>query len=351
VTTDFWRGKKVFVTGNTGFKGSWLSLWLYRRGALVRGYSLKPPTNPSMFRLCRLDKLFRTTIGDIRDYKLLKAEMTAFQPDIVFHLAAQPLVLESYKEPLLTYSTNVLGTANVLEAALKTPTARAVVNVTSDKCYENSGLARRFTEGDRLGGNDPYSSSKACAELVNAAYQHSFYSQAEGRGLASARSGNVIGGGDWAENRLLPDFFRAAENRKPLLLRNPSHTRPWQHVLEPLNGYLLLAERLYKNPGKYSSAWNFGPASSQSRPALDVVKLACKAWGKGASYRLAPAGGARHEAPRLELDCRKAASLGWKPKWKLENAVCETVRWMKARAEGRDMLGLSLEQIAEYETL
>ena len=351
MTADFWRGKKVFITGNTGFKGSWLSLWLYRRGALVRGYALKPPTNPSMFRLCRLDRLFPTSIADVRDFKTLKAEMTAFRPDVVFHLAAQPLVLESYKEPLLTYSTNVMGTANVLEAALRTPSARAVINITSDKCYENSGRAQRFAESDRLGGKDPYSSSKACAELVNAAYLSSFYSKSESRGLASARSGNVIGGGDWADNRLLPDFFRAVENDKPLELRNPSHTRPWQHVLEPLNGYLLLAEKLYKNPARYSSSWNFGPARSQSRPALEVVQLACSFWGKGAKYHAAKTAGILHEAPRLELDCRKAERLAWQPKWKLEDAVRETVRWMKARAEGRDLRGFTLEQIAEYETL
>ncbi|HOX23812.1 MAG TPA: CDP-glucose 4,6-dehydratase, partial [Elusimicrobiales bacterium] len=335
--------------GNTGFKGSWLSLWLYRRGAQVRGYSLRPPTVPSMFKRCRLEKLYRTVTADVRDYGTLKPELASFKPDIVFHLAAQPLVLQSYKSPLLTYATNVLGTANLLEAALHVPSVKAVINVTSDKCYANSGRSRRFVETDRLGGSDPYSSSKACAELVSAAYLASFYSNSEGKGLASARAGNVIGGGDWAADRLLPDFFRAAQKTETLLLRNPEHIRPWQHVLEPLRGYLLLGEKLFRNPSRYHGGWNFGPIRSDCRSVREVIALAASHWGKSAKYRAATSP-VRHEAPRLELDAGKAAAkLGWKPKWRLETAICKTVDWHKASLEGRDMLDYTLTQIAEYE--
>ncbi|NLO90529.1 MAG: CDP-glucose 4,6-dehydratase [Elusimicrobia bacterium] len=346
---DFWHGKKVFITGCTGFKGSWLALWLYRRGATLRGYSLNPPTKPSMYERCGLRRLYPARIADVRDYKTLRADMAAFAPDIVFHLAAQPLVLESYKQPLYTYETNIIGTANVLEAALRVPSVKAVVNVTSDKCYENTGAARRYCESDRLGGDDPYSSSKACAELVDAAYLKSFYVPA-GKGLASARAGNVIGGGDWAADRLLPDFVRAALTCKPMFIRNPGHTRPWQHVLEPLCGYILLAEKLYAAPKRYSGAWNFGPGPGGARPVKEVIELARKAWGTGASCKISRS--SAHEAKRLELNSAKAKrELGWRPKWRLETAVAKTVAWAKASRTKQDMLAYSLSQIAEYETL
>ena len=339
----FWKGKRVFITGHTGFKGAWLCLWLHVLGAKVTGYALKQPTKPSLFGLCKIDRLIKSIIADIRDLKALKRAMLAAEPEIVIHMAAQPIVRESYKVPVETYSTNVMGTVNVLEAARSCRSVKAVINVTTDKVYENRGMRNAYREGDSLGGHDPYSSSKACSELVASAYRLSY-----SMNLATARAGNVIGGGDWAGDRLVPDFVRAILKGQKLRVRNPKAIRPWQHVLEPLAGYLMLAEKLYKHGGKYAGAWNFGPNDSDAKPVKWIVKKLCAGMGKGSGFVI-DRGKHPHEAHYLRLDSAKARKkLGWRPKWNLVKAIDKVIEWTKAYQRKADLRQVCFQQIKEY---
>jgi CDP-glucose 4,6-dehydratase len=344
---NFWQDKKVLLTGHTGFKGSWLSIWLEHLGADVTGYALNPPTRPSLFELCDIDGMIDSIIGDIRDFKKLTGIVQAVKPDIIIHMAAQPIVRESYKDPRMTYETNVMGTVNLLEAARNSNSVKAIVNVTTDKCYENKETLQAYKENDALGGFDPYSNSKACSELVTASYRRSFFEQS-GISIATARAGNVIGGGDWACDRLIPDFVRALLNDEKIRVRNPKAVRPWQHVLEPLSGYMLLAEKLYKHGQKYASAWNFGPDRVDAKPVEWIVKSLCKKW-EGASYSI-DKDEHPHEAHYLLLDHSKSTKLlGWKPKWHLDRAIDKVVEWTKAYQEKEnDLYDICLSQIKEY---
>lgn len=378
----FWRKKRVFLTGHTGFKGSWLSIWLNSLGAEVTGYALKPPTKPGLFNLCRVDKITKTIIADIRDAGRLKKAVLRAGPEIIIHMAAQPLVRESYKDPRATYETNVMGTVNLLEAAAKCGAARAIVNVTTDKCYENKERLRGYKEDEPLGGYDPYSSSKACSELVTAAYRNSFFnpknyvfsgrcrpsnpltlsagggpagllggqssSHSHHAALASARAGNVIGGGDWAADRLVPDIIRAVLRGEKALIRNPRAIRPWQHVLEPLSGYLMLAEKLFKDGTRYAGAWNFGPDAGDAKNVEWMVKRMFAGWAQSPGYVI-DEGRHPHEAHYLKLDSSKARrGLGWKPRWSVGTAIDKTVEWFRAYKRGKNMRAACLEQIDEY---
>lgn len=345
---SFWQGRKVFVTGHTGFKGGWLALWLQNMGAQVHGYALEPTMQPNLCSTCSIETcIAKSQIADIRDADTLTQAIEQAEPEIVLHLAAQPLVRHSYVEPVATYATNVMGTVNLLEAVQHTPSVKAMVNVTTDKCYENQEWHWAYREGDRLGGHDPYSSSKACAELVTAAYRRSFLAQA-GVQLASARAGNVIGGGDWSEDRLVPDFFRAQAEGLPFIIRSPQSTRPWQHVLEPLAGYLTLAEHLYEQGADYARAWNFGPEETDVRSVAWLADRLCEkvpgaTWRHDESPQL-------HEAGLLKLDSAMArAQLGWCPVWKLEQALDATIDWQLAWQQSQDMAAFSLAQIHTYE--
>lgn len=347
-----WKGKRVFLTGHTGFKGSWLSAWLDALGARVTGYALKPPTNPSLFELCRLDRHMRSVIGDVRDAGKLKRALLAARPEVVIHMAAQPLVRESYKNPAETYETNVMGAVNLLEAVRACRGVRAVVNVTTDKCYENREQNRAFREGEPMGGYDPYSSSKGCSELITAAYRASFFNQKDfkrhGVALASARAGNVIGGGDWAADRLIPDIIRAALRGDKVRIRSPRAIRPWQHVLEPLSGYLLLAEKLYKHGPKFASGWNFGPDAGDAKDVEWIVKRMFGRWPEAPGYAI-DKGRHPHEAHFLRLDSGKARrELGWAPRWRVGAAVDKIIEWTRAYQAGADMRRVCLEQISEY---
>ncbi len=344
----FWRGKRVLLTGHTGFKGSWLSLWLQSLGAQVHGLALEPPTTPNLFSVAQVQAgMASHTIGDIRDLATVQKAMQAVQPDIVIHMAAQPLVRLSYAEPVQTYATNVMGTVHVLEAARHAASVKAIVVVTTDKCYENKEWAWGYRENEPMGGHDPYSNSKGCAELVTSAYRNSFL-QSCGIALASARAGNVIGGGDWAADRLVPDILRAFENGQPVIIRNPHATRPWQHVLEPLWGYLTLAEHLFTQGQSYAESWNFGPKDDDAKPVQWIVEHMVSSWGKGASWqqdgRVHP-----HEANYLKLDISKAKSrLGWQPRWQLATALEHITSWHQALLANEDMKKLCLTQIQQY---
>lgn len=355
VKQNFWHGKRVLVTGHTGFKGSWLSLWLQSMGSQVVGYALNAPTNPSLFDVAKVGKGMISIVGDIRDLEHLQTILAEHKPEIVIHMAAQPLVRYSYVEPIETYSTNVMGTVNLLEAVRGTSSVKAVVNITSDKCYENREWVWGYRENEAMGGYDPYSSSKGCAELVASAYRSSFFNPKDyarhGVAVASARAGNVIGGGDWAEDRLIPDIIRAIEKGTPVMIRSPNAIRPWQHVLEPLAGYLLLAEKLYNEGTKYAEGWNFGPADADAQPVEWIVKKLCDAWGAGASWKLDVQEGP-HEAHYLKLDCSKAHnSLGWKPIWNLEQTIARIVAWQKAASRNEDMRSVTLSQINDYQNV
>jgi CDP-glucose 4,6-dehydratase len=347
----FWRGKRIFLTGHTGFKGSWLSLWLESLGASTTGYALAPPTQPNLYDLANVKSGMESILGDILDLDHLRRVIQRQRPEVVFHLAAQSLVRRSYDDPVGTYATNVLGTANILEAVRGVPSVRAVVVVTSDKCYENCEAPWGYRETDRLGGDDPYSSSKASAELVTAAYRKSFFTARNCEamtGVASARAGNVIGGGDWAADRLIPDAMRAALEGKELLIRHPLAIRPWQHVLDPLCGYLTLAEKLWQHPERFSESWNFGPEESQACSVSTVLERLRELWGPGISWRFDD-NSHPYEAQYLELDCSKAkAELGWEPQWNLKSALEATVQWYKAHQSCQDMRSVALEQIRFY---
>ena len=348
VSASFWKDKKVFLTGHTGFKGSWLSLWLQSMGAVVKGYSLAPPTDPSLFLVADVARNMESEIGDIRDLAQLKGSMLAFDPAILIHMAAQPLVRRSYLEPVDTYTTNVIGTVNVLEAARACPNLKAIVSVTTDKCYENKEWAWGYRENEPMGGHDPYSSSKGCAELVTAAYRNSFFNSKDMAALATARAGNVIGGGDWADDRLLPDILKAFENSKSVTVRNPLSTRPWQHVLEPLSGYLVLAEHLYNHGQEYAQPWNFGPKEEDCKPVNWILDKMVATWGEGARWEL-DKNNNPHEAGFLKLDCSKAASrLNWQPKWNLEYTLNLIVNWHKHWSNGENMREQCLKEITNY---
>jgi CDP-glucose 4,6-dehydratase len=355
VNPIIWRGKRVFITGHTGFKGSWLCLWLQQLGAQVTGYALQPPTNPSLFDVASVEQGIASVIGDIRDGAKLTQAMQDAAPDIVFHLAAQPLVRRSYVDPVETYSTNVMGTVNLFEAVRQTFSVRAVVNVTTDKCYENKEWIWGYREDDPMGGFDPYSNSKGCAELVTAAYRNSFFNSATYSGrpvaLASARAGNVIGGGDWAEDRLIPDILRAIQHGQCVNIRNPHATRPWQHVLEPLSGYLALAEKLFTEGAAFAQAYNFGPSEEDAKPVQWIVEQLTQRWGDDASWQL-DGGMHPHEALFLKLDCSKArTTLGWTPRWHLGQALQAIIDWHKAHSAhsgSRNMRAVCLQQIADY---
>ncbi len=350
-----YRGKKVLLTGHTGFKGAWLSLWLTMLEAEVIGYSLDPPSEPNLFQAIGLEKDLTHIRGDIRDPKHIQEVFAEHEPDIVFHLAAQPLVRYSYNEPRLTYETNVMGTVNVLETVRQTQSVRMVVNITSDKCYENREWVWGYREHDPMGGRDPYSSSKGCAELVTSAYLHSFFSpedydKTHHVAMASVRAGNVIGGGDWGTDRLIPDCVRAVSQGKDILIRYPNAIRPWQHVLEPLSGYLLLGAKLCEHGPKFSGGWNFGPMDGEVLSVEDIVKQVCQLWGKGKytiENRNQP-----YEAHSLKLDCSKARiKLGWRPKYSVRQALQHTVEWYRKFYEGdsqRQIKEFTLEQIEKY---
>ena len=349
----FWQGKKVFITGHTGFKGSWLCLWLNSLGAEVTGYALEPPTQPSLFELCGIDKLVKSVIGDIRDLNKLSTTMRESAAGIVFHMAAQPLVRDSYNLPVETYETNVMGTVNLLEAVRNCSRVKAVINITTDKCYENMHQERGYHENDPLGGYDPYSSSKACSELITSAYRNSYFNIHKfidhKVGLASARAGNVIGCGDWANDRLVCDFIKAILENRKLTIRNPRAIRPWQHVLEPLSGYLELAEKLYANGQAYAEAWNFGPVDQDAMTVEWIVKRLCEKWGGVAAYEI-DSRKHPHETNTLKLDCSKAKEkLGWRPRWKLEKAIDSIIEWTKAYHEKQDVKEVCLKQIQEYQ--
>nr|WP_307650355.1 CDP-glucose 4,6-dehydratase [Variovorax boronicumulans] len=348
MNTAFWRGKRVLVTGHTGFKGSWLALWLRSAGAEVHGYALPPPTQTNLFTEARVaDALAGHTLGDLNDFAALQDAVKKAAPNVVFHLAAQSLVRESYRQPVQSYATNVMGTVHLLEAVRTCPSVRALVSVTTDKVYENREWAWGYRENEPLGGLDPYASSKACAELVTAAYRASFLAQA-GVAVATARAGNVIGGGDWAVDRLVPDFFRAADAALPLEVRHVGATRPWQHVLEPLGGYLLLAEHLAGGDPAFTQAWNFGPADDDAVPVrtlLDALvrKLPESRWHETPDHTV-------HEANFLKLDSSKARStLGWQPRWSLDTALDKTVEWHRAWRAGTDVQQVCEAQIQAYQ--
>ena len=343
----FWRGKRVFVTGHTGFKGSWLSLWLAQLGAHVHGFALSPPTQPSLFDTAGIRAMLADhVIGDVRDAPALTQAVAAARPDIVLHLAAQPLVRASYDDPVGTYATNVMGTVHLLDAVRRVDTVAALVNVTTDKCYENREWAWGYRENEALGGHDPYSSSKACSELVTAAYRASFH--AAGRPfMATARAGNVIGGGDWANDRLLPDALRALDRNATLTVRYPDAVRPWQHVLEPLSGYLTLAESLVSRGGDVAEAWNFGPVEGDARPVRWVLERLAR---EMPDLRWEIEGdGAAHEANFLMLDSAKSRrQLGWAPRWRLSRAIAETARWHAQWRDGVAAADLCAAQIADF---
>jgi CDP-glucose 4,6-dehydratase len=345
---SFFRGKRVLLTGHTGFKGAWLAVWLRELGAKVIGYALPPATDPNLFLIAGLQSQINSVNGDIRDLYNLASVIDRACPEIIFHLAAQSLVGRSYREAVETFGSNIMGTVNLLEACRNQPSVKAIVVVTSDKCYENRESGKAYVEDDRLGGRDPYSSSKACAEIVTGSYRYSFFSREPGRGLASARAGNVIGGGDWAEDRLVPDCLKALERNDPIITRNPGSIRPWQHVLEPLGGYLSLAERLYNQPEAYSEAWNFGPDECACVTVQSLVESIIGKWGSG-KWSQPETGQSFSEAGILRLDSSKARNrLDWRPRWDIETAVEKTVQWHKTYLAGANIYKECCSQIAEY---
>jgi CDP-glucose 4,6-dehydratase len=345
---DIYQGKRVLVTGDTGFKGSWLSLWLHELGADVVGYALPPERNEDHFKVIGLDKVIHHIDGDIRDFPLLAKVFNDFQPDFLFHLAAQTLVNYSYREPKLTFDTNVSGSVNILEMVRSTESLHSVIYVTSDKCYKNKEWIWGYRESDELGGHDPYSASKAAAEIIFSAYMDSFLGGRAGLGAASVRAGNVIGGGDWALDRIVPDCIKALRSGKPIVVRNPTSTRPWQHVLDPLSGYLLLAAKMYHHPDKYSGAWNFGPVDASVRTVKELAERIVEFWGEG-EIQVDIHPNAPHEATFLHLNCDKAHRiLDWYPRYDFDHAVDKTAYWYKEVTSGRPALQISKQQLKNY---
>ena len=348
VNPSFWNGKKVYLTGHTGFKGSWLSLWLQSMGVIVKGYSLDVNTKPALFSEAKVAEGMESEIGDIRNLERLTESMVSFSPDILIHMAAQPLVRLSYQEPVDTYTTNVIGTVNVLEAARKCSNLKAIISVTTDKCYENKEWEWGYRENEPMGGHDPYSSSKGCAELVTSAYRRSFFSSDDTASIASARAGNVIGGGDWSEDRLIPDILRAFEKSEPVVIRNPLSTRPWQHVVEPLSGYLVLAQELFLNGDEFAEGWNFGPKDEDCKPVSWILDQMVSHWGNNASWSL-DKNNNPHEAGFLKLDCSKASNrLKWDPKWNLQLTLKSIVDWHQLYSNGGDLKKQCLKEINTY---
>ena len=352
---DFWSGKRVLLTGHTGFKGSWLSLWLQSMGAQVTGYALAPPTGPSLFEIAEVAQGMTSVIGDIRDLAKLQAVFAMHKPEIVIHMAAQPLVRYSYQNPVETYSTNVMGTVHLLEAVRNSHGVKAVVNITTDKCYENREWVWGYRENEPMGGFDPYSNSKGCAELVSAAYRSSFFNvnnyAQHGVATATVRAGNVIGGGDWAQDRLIPDILAAFEQGRKVGIRNPHAVRPWQHVMEPLRGYLTLAEQLFEHGPSFSDGWNFGPKDEDAKPVGWIVEQMAALWGSDAQWRV-DAGEHPHEARYLKLDISKARRrLDWHPALCLKDALALIIDWTKQRQAGANMRQLTLTQLQAYQAL
>ena len=356
MNTDFWKGKNILITGHTGFKGGWLSLWLESVGSNVVGYSLEPSTNPALFNAARVSEgMFKSHIADVRDLVKLKQICEEFQPEVVFHMAAQPLVKYSYENPVETYSTNVMGTVHLLEVVRQIGCVKVVVNVTSDKCYENREWVWGYRENDPMGGYDPYSNSKGCAELVTSAYRQSFFNPSSfdehGTALSTVRAGNVIGGGDWANNRLVPDIIRALAEGKTAVIRNPAAIRPWQYVLEPLRGYLMLAEKLWDNGIEYSEGWNFGPNDEDTKSVGWIAEHLVNLWGNGSRWEKDSAEHP-HEATSLKLDCSKAKTrLAWRPLMDLTTALEKVVEWYRCYESGNNMREITLKQINEYTQL
>jgi len=352
---EFWSGRRVLITGHTGFKGSWLSLWLQELGATVSGYALEPPTDPNLFSLAGVEGGMKSTLGDVNDLSFLNEQIGRESPEVVIHMAAQALVRDSYKNPVETYATNVMGTVNVLEAVRHHDSVKAVLIVTSDKCYENRQWVWPYRENEALGGKDPYSGSKACAEIVTDSYRSAFFDQPHGDGpevaIASARAGNVIGGGDWARDRLVPDCIRAFQQDESIQVRNPTAIRPWQHVLEPLAGYLLVLERLVEEGGRYTGAWNFAPRPDNAQTVEWIVDYLVRRWPGGAAWEK-DSGPHPHEAQFLKLDGSKAqALLDFSPRLALGEALDWVVDWYWAVNEGADMRRVTLDQIAAYQAL
>jgi CDP-glucose 4,6-dehydratase len=345
----FWKGKRVFITGHTGFKGAWLCTWLQHSGAIVAGFALSPNTKPNLFEAARVAEGMVSIIGDIRDLDSLTKSMVECSPEVVIHLAAQPLVRLSYKNPVETYSTNVMGTVNLLEAVRKTSSVKAVVNVTTDKCYDNKEWVWGYREDEPMGGHDPYSNSKGCSELITASYRSSFFNSSDSAHIATARAGNVIGGGDWAEERLIPDILESFEKKMPVVLRNPTAIRPWQHVLEPLSGYLRLAELLYTHGADYAQGWNFGPSDDDVQPVSVIVEYLAQQWGDGANW-VHNKSHQPHEAQLLKLDISKAKQhLNWSPRWDLYTSLDCIIEWHKEWLANGDVKAMTLKQIYEYE--
>ena len=345
----FWKGKRVLLTGHTGFKGSWLALWLQSMGVELIGYALAPPTQPNLFEVARVGTEMTSIVADVRDLVTLQSVFGEYKPEIVFHLAAQPLVRQSYQNPVETFSTNIMGTVHVLEAVRNCSSVKAVVNVTSDKCYANKEWIWGYREDEALGGCDPYSNSKGCSEMVSNSYRDSFF-RAMGMALATARAGNVIGGGDWAVDRLVPDILRAFEREEQVIIRNPHAIRPWQHVLEPLAGYLTLAEFLYKGGQQYAEAWNFGPLDDDARPVHWIAEKLAASWGHEPKWLL-DRNNHSHEASVLKLDISKAKSrLAWQPRWTLLKALDCIVVWHQKWLAKEDMKAVTLDQIFQYQS-
>ena len=355
VNHSFWHGRRVFLTGHTGFKGSWLSLWLNSLGADVTGFALDPPTQPNLFEQARVAQKIRSVRGDIRDFAGLKSALVESRPEVILHLAAQSVVRTGYDDPIETYSSNVMGTVHLLEAVRQLKRSCAIVNVTSDKCYENREWLWGYRENEPMGGHDPYSSSKGCAELVTSAFRNSFFApsalESHGVLLASARAGNAIGGGDWTSHQLIPDLMRSFMAGQPCLIRNPSAYRPWQFLLEPLRGYLILAERLAENGVSFAAGWNFGPADPDAQPVSWIADQLVSLWGESASWTL-DSGAHPHEAHALRLDATKAAvDLGWRPVLPLKEALGWIVDWYRALRDKADLQQITLRQIEQYESL
>lgn len=352
MSNSFWKGKKILITGNTGFKGSWLSLWLLSMGAEVKGYALRPVNKTNLFDTFKLDKDMDTEFADIRDFENFNKCFKKFDPEIIFHMAAQPLVRYSYNNPLETYSVNIMGTANVMECIRLSSKERVFINVTSDKCYENKEWLWGYREDEPMGGYDPYSSSKGCSELVTSAYRRSYFDCKDNDiAIASVRSGNVIGGGDWSEDRLIPDFLRAISDGEAVSIRNPNAIRPWQFVLAPLDGYMNLAEKMFFDRQTYSQAWNFGPEEGDAKTVGWIIKKIVDLWGEGASFNISISNSDPHEASYLKLDCSKSKNkLNWRSSIDLTKSLENICVWHKAYNNNENMINLSLEQISNYKS-